>query len=107
VGINTTNPNSQFEVNGAIATALSKQAGTGAVTLDNTATVWYFTSTATIALPTASTCTNRVYTIVNKSGTPRTIGTYTLLASAGTSTSIADKTSIQIISDGTNWLQIQ
>ena len=108
VGIGTASPNSTLEVNGAMATTISKQAGTTAVTLDNTASVWYFTgaATATVTLPTASTCTNRRYVIVNRLGSARTISSYNNLSGIGT-TSLAANSSVEIISDGTNWLQIK
>ncbi|UAY50640.1 beta strand repeat-containing protein [Ferruginibacter albus] len=108
MGIGTTSPNSELEVNGAVATKLSKQTGSSAVTLDNTAAVWYFTGSASISLPAASTCTNRRYVIVNRYSTSSTksISSYTDLTGAS-ATTIAKNTSIEIISDGSNWLQIK
>jgi len=106
VGIGNSAPVSRFEVNGAVAFKISTQSGSTTVTLDNTATVWYFTGSASITLPAASGCTNRVYTIVNRSVSARTISSFNNLSGAGT-TSIGSNSSIEIISDGTNWLQIQ
>ena len=81
VGINTITPNSTFEVNGSFATAITTKTTTAAVTLDNTASVWYFTGAATtITFPAAATCTNRIYTIVNRSGGSRTTSSYTSLS---------------------------
>ena len=56
--------------------------------------------------PTASTCTNRRYIIVNRSGGAEATSTYTDLTGIPAVT-IAPNTSIEIISDGTNWLQIK
>jgi len=107
VGINTITPNSAFEVNGAMAIALSKPTGTGTVTLDNTASVWYITTALTsINFPTASTCTNRIYTIVNRSGGSRTTSSFTNMSNASTAT-VVNGTSIDVMSDGSNWLQIR
>ncbi len=107
VGINTSAPKSTFVVNGTIALKLSKQTGSSAVTLDNTSSVWYFTAVASsIILPTASTCSNRIYTIVNTTSVAKTISTYTTLA-GGTSTTVSGTSSIDVISDGTDWLRIR
>ncbi len=107
IGIGTTTPTSLLEVEGAFATNIYKSVNTSAVTLDNTAAVWYFTHAASsINLPTASTCTNRRYIIVNRSGSARTTSSYTSLSTTGV-TSIANNSSIEIISDGTTWLQIK
>ena len=104
-GIGTNAPKSLLEVNGAIGLKISTQSGSTAVTLDNTATVWYFTGTASIILPTASTCTNRLYRIVNRQGSSRTISSF-INTSGTATTSISTNSTVEIISDGTNWLQI-
>lgn len=106
VGAGTTSPASTFEVGGAFATKLSTQSGSTAVTLDNTASVWYFTGTATITLPSTANTTNRRYTIVNRTASAKTISSFTSLAGTAT-TSIAANSSIEIISNGSAWLQIR
>ena len=98
-------PKSTLEVNGALATKISTQAGSADVTLDNTATVWYFTGTANVLLPAANTCANRRYMIVNRSASARTISSFLNLSGIA-STNIAANVSIEIISDGTNWLRL-
>ena len=105
VGAGTTLPKSTLEVNGALATKISTQAGSADVTLDNTATVWYFTGTANVLLPAANTCANRRYMIVNRSASARTISSFLNLSGIA-STNIAANVSIEIISDGTNWLRL-
>jgi hypothetical protein len=106
VGIGLTTPASALEVNGAIATTIQKVTGGGTTTLDNTTEVWYVTSTAaTFTLPNASTCTNRRYILVAV-GVAITTSDYTNL-SGTTVTTVASNSSVEIISDGTNWLQIK
>lgn len=107
VGIGASTPKSKFVLNGALGLKLNKDATIGgSVTLDNTSSVWYFTGTATITLPSASLCDNRVYTLVNRSGSARSISPYTTLTGI-VNTSISANSSIEIISDGTNWLQLR
>jgi hypothetical protein len=105
VGITTTTPSSTLDVEGSFGTNISKQ--TGAATLDNTAAVWYFISNnGAITLPSASGATNRRYVIVNRYGSLRAISSFISIAGNATN-SMASNTSIEIISDGTNWLQIK
>lgn len=63
-------------------------------------------STATISLPTASTCFGRFYTI-NARSTGVTISSYTNLAGTTGITTITNGTSITLISDGNTWQQVQ
>jgi hypothetical protein len=105
VGIANTVPTSLLDVNGASAFKISVQSGSSTITLDNTATVWYFTGTSDISLPLASTCSNRLYRIVNRNAITRNISSFTDM-SGNTITSINPNSFIEIISDGTNWLQI-
>jgi len=105
VGIGTSAPLSLLEVNGAIATTIKKV--TASTTLDNTAEIWYLTTTSsTFTLPAANTCTNRRYILVARGVTITTSIAYTTLAGVSTTT-IASNSSVEIISDGTNWLQIR
>jgi hypothetical protein len=106
VGIGTQLPLSTLEIVGGFGTKVSTQTGSTAVTLNNTASVWYFTGTASVTLPTASSCTSRRYTIINRNAAAKTITSFTNLSGIAT-TSIAANSSIEIISNGTNWLQIR
>jgi hypothetical protein len=63
-------------------------------------------STFTVTLPSAVGKTGQVYTIANKSGLTKTIGTYLNLSSTGSST-LTTGTGIVVISDGVNWQQMQ
>lgn len=108
LGINTTTPNSTLEVNGSFALKVVTSNSPN-VTLDNTATVYNLTSpanSASITLPAASSCTNRIYIIVNRGSKSKSISSYTDLSGAAVTTMSAG-TSIEIISDGSNWLQLR
>ena len=78
------------------------------VTADNTAEVYYNVGTAgnTTTLPAASGVTNRRYIIVNRTAGAAGISNFIALNGV-TSSAIAANSSIEIISDGTNWLQIK
>ncbi len=107
VGVNANVPKSKLYVNGAIALKLSKENGTAPVTLDNTASVWYFTAAASsIVLPPANTCANRMYTIVNATASAKNISAF-LNFSGASITTVAATSSIDLISDGTDWLKIR
>jgi hypothetical protein len=107
VGIGTTSPNSTFEVDGGIATNMTTETGSTAITLDNTASVWYFTGSAGVTLPTASSSnTYRKYTIVNRTNSAKTISGATSL-SGGSTITLTANTSIDVISTGSAWVQIR
>ena len=105
MGIGISAPTSTLEVNGAIATTIKKV--TAATAVDNTAEVWYLTGTASyFSLPAASTCANRRYILVARGVAITTSVAYTTLAGVA-STTVASNSSVEIISDGTGWLQIK
>lgn len=108
VAIGYTSPLSRLDVNGAIGTTIKKI--TVNTTLDNTAAVWYASplplSPMTLTLPSAGTVTNRRYVVVNRSASTVNISGYTNLNGTSTTT-ISANSSIEIISDGTDWLQIK
>jgi hypothetical protein len=104
-GIATATPKSTLDVNGSVGFKISVQSGSTAVTLDNSATVWYFTGSASITLPDASSCPNRYYRIMNRNYGNRTISSFINHIGLPT-TSISANSAIEIISDGTNWLKI-
>ncbi len=110
VGIAHSNPNATLDINGTIGMKIKSNQQIGTNNPDNSASIWQYTSAAstssTITLPTASTCTNRCYTIINTTSSVRNISFFYDLGSIGTST-IAAKTSITLISDGTNWVQVK
>lgn len=59
----------------------------------------------TLTLPTANTCSGRIYLIVNHSSSAVSISSY-IIANGLNSTSINSNTRVQLMSDGTNWHQI-
>jgi len=103
VGINTTTPTSRFHVSGSQAgTLLSVSTAT---TLGEQRFI-IVTAGVALTLPTASTCNGRTYTINTRSAGV-TISSYTNLSGTSGQTSIANGTSITLVSDGTNWQQVQ
>lgn len=107
VGIGTTAPLSTFDVIGAIGMKVKSGQVAGTNNPDNTACTWIYGSGAgTITLPAASTCSNRTYVIVNKTGATVNISSYNDLAGV-TQTTLAASTSITVVSDGANWEQIR
>ena len=107
VGIGTSAPNSRLELNGSFATRIIQSSGTGNVTLDNNISIFYIvTNVGTTFFPAASVCPYRRYIIVNRSGSTRNTDSFTDLSGANAST-IATNASVEIVSDGTNWLQIK
>ncbi|GAA4330815.1 hypothetical protein [Flaviaesturariibacter amylovorans] len=106
-GIGNNNPASTLDVNGSIGMKVKAAQVAGTHHPDGTASVWiYGSGTGTITLPSASSCSNRTYTIVNNTGGNRTSSSYVALGGSSTTT-IANATSVQLISDGTNWYQVK
>lgn len=76
-------------------------------TLDQFESIVVLTSgTPTVTLPSASAVTNKKYTIVNQTGTGRTISSY-LDFTGSSATTITANSAITIQSDGTNWYRIE
>jgi hypothetical protein len=97
--------NSTLQISGSLA--LANVAKTANYTLTSSDCVVFFNGASlTATLPSAASVSSRMYVIANRNATALTISAY--LNFAGTSTTtIATMTSIIIISDGTNWQQIQ
>ena len=107
LGVATSTPASTFEVNGSVATKFKTPLVAGTTNPDGTGMVWRYTSgTGTITLPAASSCTNRIYVIINQTGTNRTISTYRDLVT-NNQTSIGSSVALWIMSDGSEWWQIK
>lgn len=107
VGIVNDAPVSRLDVNGAFGTTI-KTVNSNTV-LDNTAAVWYVvpTSAISLTLPVASSVTNRRYIITNRNDIHIvTISSYIDLAGVS-ATTVKSNAGMEIISDGTNWLQIK
>lgn len=107
VGVGINSPSSTMHINGGFATTVKTAQAAGTNNPDNTAAVWVYSSgTGTITLPAAGTCSGRRYVILNQTGGARTTSTYIDITTASV-TSVANNTSIEVISDGTNWRQIK
>ncbi len=109
IGIGTTSPNSTLDVRGSLS--LNYRAFTASTLATATDNTLLFTGTtaATLTLPDAATCTGRVYSIKNASGTiPVPLLTVATSSAqtidAGASWLLNDsKEMITVVSDGTNW----
>ncbi len=109
IGVNTSTPNSTFEINGSEA---KKVTISNSLALDETHNVVLVNNTfgfATISLPAASTCNGRVYTIkrinsgsvsINPNGLDNIDGSTATLSLA------AQWDFITVISDGSDWFII-
>jgi hypothetical protein len=107
VGISNSTPLSTLDINGSLGIKVKSGQVAGTNDIDNTASIWLYSSgTGGISLPSAASCTNRLYVIVNQTGATRNISTYLGLTGAA-QTTLANATSITIMSNGTNWLQTQ
>jgi hypothetical protein len=110
VGVLTTTPLSGFDVNSAMGLKVRGGLPAGTTNPDATAGIWiYTTNTSAVTLPAANTCANRMYVIVNKTGSTINFAAatpYTNLTNVSTTT-LTTGNSIWIVSDGTNWQQIR
>ena len=108
-GIGNTSPSSTLQVTGSMAAAvtlITTSSNSTTLTSSHYCIVYSGAINAnTITLPTASTCSGRMYLIVNHSNTSVTTSTYTT-ANGTTSASVAAGANVQIISDGSNWHKI-
>jgi hypothetical protein len=116
VAIGNDAPASTLDVTGSFGTGFSSSSGikAGSVSMDATATTWRYTSTTgadQITLPAANTCANRMYIILNQTGSTLSISQnyYNLSNTKVTSgtTFMTTGTSLWIQGDGTNWYQIK
>jgi hypothetical protein len=107
VGVGDRKPSSLLDVNGSLSLPFQS------ITADYTATINDYTirfsgSTAsqTVTLPAASSCTGRMYRIVNAGSVA--LGISSIINLAGTATtSLSATTAVLVQSDGTNWYSIQ
>jgi hypothetical protein len=106
-GIGTTAPLSTLDIAGATGMAIKNAQTAGTANPDNTASVWCYTAASgTITLPVAGSFSNRLYVIVNQTGSAVNISSYNDLAGI-TKTIVDAGSSITIVSNGVNWLQIR
>lgn len=107
VGVKTNLPKSTLDVNGSIALKVKSGLESGTTDPDDSAGIWiYTTAFGSITLPPASSCPNRIYTIVNKTTSTLTISDFKDLTNTIQTTILSAK-SIEIVSDGSEWQQIR
>ncbi len=107
LGVATSTPKSTFEVNGSLAAKFKTPLVAGTTNPDDTGMVWrYNTGTGTITLPGAGTCANRIYVIINQTGSTRTISTYRDLVT-NNQTTLGSSQALWLMSDGSEWWQIK
>jgi hypothetical protein len=105
VGVNNSSPKSTLDINGSMGASIMVATNLVALTATNF-TVILSNATANVTLPAPSLNSNRIYNIVNNSGSARTISSYVAIGGL-TSTTVATSTSIMVQSNGTNWYQIK
>jgi hypothetical protein len=95
-----------LKVNGSMAVKVTAiTSGSNSTTLGGSDYMVIYSGTNSgnsITLPSASSYAGRIYMLVNHSSSSVTISTY-YTANATTSTSIAAGTTVQLVSDGSNW----
>lgn len=105
LGVGTTSPTSTMQTGGSFAAPIS--AKTGSYTLTATDhTVTFNGTSLTATLPAASTCSGRMYTIINYNATTLTISTYKDLTNSD-ATTLLTASSLWLQSDGTSWRQVK
>ncbi|MFM2048060.1 MAG: hypothetical protein RI955_608 [Bacteroidota bacterium] len=105
MGVSTSSPKSTLDVNGSFGANITVATTAVALTQSNY-TVILSNATANVTLPAAAANANRVYHIVNNSGSARTITGYIAIGGL-TQTTVANSVAIVLQSNGTNWYQIQ
>lgn len=108
IGIGTTSPNSTLDVRGSISTQYTAFSNNTTAGASDNLLVFTGTATATLTLPTATTCAGRNYWVKNNSsnGSVLNIATtsaQTIDGAASWSLAQTNKT-MCIVSNGTNWL---
>jgi hypothetical protein len=107
VGLKTDAPKSTLDVNGSMGVKVKSGLESGVDDVDDMAGIWIYTiANGVVVLPPASTCPNRIYTIVNKTASTLTISEFKDLMNAIQTTILSAK-SIEIVSDGSEWQQIR
>lgn len=108
VGVGNNNPNSTLSVTGSLT--MSYRSGTGAYTVLATDYVVINTgAAATWTMPAASSCTGRIYRLINHGTGNITLSAAVTTANATTTTTLtfaAGSNFFEILSDGTVWRRI-
>ncbi len=107
VGIRTPNPVSSLDVAGSLGMKVNSGQVAGTNNPNASGVVWIYASgTGTVTLPAATTCENRKYVLVNNTGGALTVSSFIAIGGVATTT-IGIGSSIEVISDGTDWYQIR
>ena len=105
IGIGTTSPKSTLDVMGSTGASITTTSTN--ISLNAThSTVILTSGTPVVTLPSASSATQRIYTIVNNTGSICFISSYVPFGGS-TSTTIANATSYTLQSDGINWYGVK
>jgi hypothetical protein len=108
VGIGTVLPRSTFETNGSFGAKITTITTTGAVVLDESASIWYFTATPSlITLPAANLVPNRMFILTNTQPNKLLLDVKYKAIDGSEPDYIPEISSITLISDGNFWLQIR
>lgn len=100
-------PTSTFHVKGSVANSITVISTDLLLNESHKTVIIPLGSTFTVTLPTASGMTGRIYTIINNSGTSKSL-TENYINLAGSSINTINAASgIEVQSDGTNWYQIR
>ena len=108
VGIGTTTPNSTLDVRGSLSLGYRSFTSTASATASDNMLAFTGTSTASLTLPDASTCSGRTYWIKNLSSNTSllTVATTASQTIDGLSSWLLDETNegIRVVSNGANWI---
>lgn len=95
--------NSTFQVNGSFSKSILSTSANLTLTEDHYTIL--ITGNHSITLPTASSCTGRIYILKNKTTSSISISSY-INANSSSASTIGNRDIVMIQSDGTNWEQI-
>lgn len=106
IGVNTSTPLSNFDVNGSFGLGHVLTAATTYTVISTDCSIYLTNngSTQTVTLPAASTCNRRIITLINTGSVIKTVNSYLSLSQAfGNSTSVFPNSFLTLQSDGTTW----
>jgi len=102
IGVGTNTPTSTLNINGSFSTAIT--VATSNLTLTEVHYTIILNGDYNITLPSANTCSGRIYVIKNPNDTSPTISSY-IGIDGNSYSSIGDNSVLKLQSDGTNWQQ--
>ncbi len=108
LGILTSPPVSSLDVNGSNSHAIVRTSTSQTLNATHHTVIINLLSTPAITLPDPTTCTGRVYVIVNRSTGARNVGGYSFSSfTLAVVTTVAAQSTITLQSNGTGWYQFQ